>query len=124
MLEKRLGEVELEIYHIVCRLKEASVQEVVDEISRERQTAYTSVMTLMKNLSEKGYLGYKKIGKKFVYFPAVSPETLKISLLEKTLDKVFGGSVLDLVQSLVSSEKISREELGEIRQILNNLEEE
>ncbi|MCB0258922.1 MAG: BlaI/MecI/CopY family transcriptional regulator [Calditrichae bacterium] len=124
MLEKRLGEVELEIYHIVCRLEEASVQEVVDEISRERQTAYTSVMTLMKNLSEKGYLGYKKIGKKFIYFPAVNPESLKISLLEKTLDKVFGGSVLDLVQSLVNSEKIGREELAEIRQILNDLEEE
>ncbi|MCB0312988.1 MAG: BlaI/MecI/CopY family transcriptional regulator, partial [Calditrichaeota bacterium] len=100
------------------------VQEVVDEISRERQTAYTSVMTLMKNLSEKGYLGYKKIGKKFIYFPAVNPESLKISLLEKTLDKVFGGSVLDLVQSLVNSEKIGREELAEIRQILNDLEEE
>ena len=42
----RLGKVELEIYQIVVRLGTASVQDVVNEINRDRKTAYTSVMTL------------------------------------------------------------------------------
>ncbi len=124
MLEKRLGDVELEIYNIVCTLKEASVQEVVDEISKKRETAYTSVMTLMKNLAEKGFLDYKKSGKKYIYFPRIAPGDLRKNLLERTLERVFAGSALDLVQSLVKSEKVSREELTEIKKLLDDLDED
>jgi len=124
MLKKRLGDVELEIYNIVCSLKEAAVQEVVDEINKTRKTAYTSVMTTMKILADKGYLSYERIGKKFVYSPAVQPGELRRSLLERTLESVFNGSALDLVQSLVKSEKISKAELDEIRKMLNEMEDE
>ena len=123
MTIKRLGDIELEIFNIVCRLEEASVKDVVAEISRKRHTAYTSVMTLMKNLAEKGYLEFKQVGKKYVYYPAIQPTELRQNLLEITIDKVFGGSAVDLVQSLVKSEKISKQELGEIRKLLNEMEE-
>ncbi|MEL6824573.1 MAG: BlaI/MecI/CopY family transcriptional regulator, partial [Calditrichota bacterium] len=119
----RLGDVELEIYNIVCRRKEASVKEVADEINKTRKTAYTSVMTTMKILADKGYLSYERIGKKFVYSPAVQQGELRRSLLERTLESVFNGSALDLVQSLVKSEKISKTELDEIRKMLNEMED-
>ncbi|MGH1362189.1 MAG: BlaI/MecI/CopY family transcriptional regulator [Calditrichia bacterium] len=124
MSKKRLGDVELEIYNIVCRRKEASVQEVVDDISKNRKTAYTSVMTTMKILADKGYLAYKRVGKKFVYSPAIQPGELRRSLLERTLESVFAGSALDLVQSLVKSEKISKSELAEIKKMLNEMDDE
>lgn len=119
----RLGKVELEIFQIVVRLGTASVQEVVDEINKDRKTAYTSVMTLMKNLAEKGFLRFKKSGKKYLYRPKVSPAVLQQSLLERTLDRVFEGSAVDLVQSLVNSEKVSADELDQIRQLLDEMEE-
>ncbi len=124
MKKRNLGDVELEIYNIVCRLQEASVQQVVDEINKHRQTAYTSVMTMMKSLADKGYLGFRRAGKKFVYFPAVQPGELRQSLLQRTIDRVFDGSAIDLVQSLVKSEKISREDLDEIRKILNEMDDD
>lgn len=119
----RLGKVELEIYQIVVRLGTASVQEVVDEINRERKTAYTSVMTLMKNLADKGFLSFERSGKKYLYRPKVEPQALQQSLLEKTLDRVFEGSAVDLVQSLVNSERVSSDELDQIRKLLKEMEE-
>ena len=119
----RLGKVELEIYQIVVRLGTASVQDVVNEINRERKTAYTSVMTLMKNLADKGFLSFEKSGKKYLYRPKVAPEDLQQSLLERTLDRVFEGSAVDLVQSLVNSERVSTDELVQIRKLLDEMEE-
>jgi len=119
----RLGKVELEIYQIVVRLGTASVQDVVNEINRERKTAYTSVMTLMKNLADKGFLSFEKSGKKYLYRPKVAPEDLQQSLLERTLDRVFEGSAVDLVQSLVISERVSTDELDQIRKLLDEMEE-
>ncbi len=119
----RLGKVELEIYQIVCRLGVASVQAVVDEINLTRKAAYTSVMTLMKNLADKGFLTFEKSGKKYLYRPAVAPEDLQQTLLERTLDKVFAGSSVDLVQSLVNSERIGSDELKQIRKLLDDLED-
>jgi BlaI family penicillinase repressor len=119
----RLGKVELEIYQIVVRLGTASVQDVVNEINRDRKTAYTSVMTLMKNLADKGFLSFEKSGKKYLYRPKVAPEDLQQSLLERTLDRVFEGSAVDLVQSLVNSERVSTDELVQIRKLLDEMEE-
>lgn len=119
----RLGKVELEIYQVVVRLGTASVQDVVDEINRERKTAYTSVMTSMKNLADKGFLSFERSGKKYLYRPKVAPEDLQQSLLERTLDRVFEGSAVDLVQSLVNSERVSTDELDQIRKLLDEMEE-
>ena len=119
----RLGKVELEIFKIVCRLGTASVQDVMDEINRERKTAYTSVMTLMKNLADKGFLNFKRSGKKYLYKANIAPETLQQSLLERTLDRVFEGSSVDLVQSLVNTERISKDELSQIRKLLDEMDE-
>ncbi len=119
----RLGKVELEIFKIVCRLGTASVQDVMDEINKERKTAYTSVMTLMKNLADKGFLKFERSGKKYLYKPDVAPESLQQSLLERTLDRVFEGSSVDLVQSLVNSERISKDELSQIRRLLDEMDE-
>ena len=56
-----LGESEMEILHHVWDLGEATVSEVKERINEERKVAYTTVMTIMKNLYEKGYLQYRNL---------------------------------------------------------------
>ena len=77
----------------------------------------------MKNLADKEFLSFERSGKKYLYRAKVAPEDVQQSLLERTLDRVFEGSAVDLVQSLVNSERVSTDELDQIRKLLDEMEE-
>lgn len=64
-----LGETEMEVLHHVWELQNASVAEVHDRIRETRKVAYTTIMTVMKNLSNKGYLAFSKEGLTYVCYP-------------------------------------------------------
>jgi predicted transcriptional regulator len=120
-----LGKTELEVLQIVWELEEATVNEVRNRILEKRQVAYTTIMTVMKNLSDKGALKYRKEGSAYVYSATQKqdPEKVKSKLLNLTLDKVFNGSAADLVQTLVQNERLSKEELAEIKKMIDDMEE-
>ncbi len=119
-----LGESEMEILHHVWDLGEATVKDVQELILKERKVAYTTVMTIMKNLADKGYLKYRKDGVTYVYSAARDPENVQSSLMSKMIDKVFKGSTSALVQSLVKQENLSKEDLDEIKQMIDKMEDD
>lgn len=118
-----LGETEMEILHHVWELKEATVAEVQELILLERKVAYTTVMTIMKNLNDKGYLKYRKEGVTYVYSAAQNPENVQFNLVGKLIDKVFKGSPSALVQTLVKNENLSEKERAEIKKLIDGMEE-
>lgn len=119
-----LGETEMEILNHVWKLGEASVADVREEILKTREVAYTTVMTIMKNLYEKSYLKYRKMGMSYIYSAAVHPDEVRFSLINRLVDKVFHGSPKDLVQTLVQSENLSDKEREEIKRLIEKLEDE
>jgi predicted transcriptional regulator len=118
-----LGKTELEVLHIIWDLKEASVNDVHERILKKRKVAYTTIMTVMKNLSIKGVLQFRKQGRTYIYKATKNqdPEIVKKKLLHLTLDKVFNGSASQLIQTLVQSEDISKKELAEIKDLIDNI---
>lgn len=118
-----LGESEMEILHHVWEMGEATVAEVKERILENRKVAYTTVMTIMKNLADKGYLKYRKEGASYVYSPAQKPEDVQFDLINNMITKVFKGSTSALVQSLVKNEKISPDELDDLRNMVDGLED-
>ncbi len=113
------GETEMEILQVVWELGEASVADVHARLGGDR--AYTTVMTVMRNLADKGYLTFRKQGRMYVYRPAVPPEEFKSDLLKRLVDKVF-GSPLELVQTLVRQESLGPDELAELQRLIDKLE--
>lgn len=71
-VEKLLGELEGAIMEILWARSEATVREVVDELNRSRPLAYTTVLTVMGRLVEKGLLRQHKVGRAHLYRPAMS----------------------------------------------------
>lgn len=118
-----LGETEMEVLHHVWELKEASVADVRERILENRQVAYTTIMTVMKNLADKGYLKYRKQGISYIYSPAKQPDDVRLNLINRLVDKVFKGSPKDLVQALVKGENLSDDERREIKKMIDNLED-
>ena len=119
--KQRIGSVELEILNIVWEKGEATVQDVVDVIQTRRKTAYTSVMTMLRNLASKGYLKHRSEGRAYIYSAAISPESIKRDLLKDTVDNVFKGSSVELVQNLLESENLTPEEIDEIKRLIGDL---
>jgi len=119
-----LGETEMEVLQHVWALGRASVADVHARILGTRKLAYTTVMTVMKNLADKGYLAYEKEGLAYVYTPAQSAEQVRGSLVRGLVRKAFEGSPLALVQTLVRAEALSEDDLRELRRIVDALEDD
>jgi len=118
-----LGETEMEVLHHVWKLGEASVADVRERILENRKVAYTTIMTVMKNLADKGFLKYRKEGISYIYSAAIEPENVQYNLVDGIVDKVFHGSAKDLVQTLVKSEQLTDEERLEIKNMIKSLED-
>lgn len=118
-----LGETEMEILHHVWESGEATVAEIQEKILAERKIAYTTVMTIMKNLNDKGFLKYRKDGVTYVYSAAQEQENVQLNLVGKLIDKVFKGSSSALIQTLVKNENLSDEERAEIKKLIDGMEE-
>lgn len=119
-----LGETEMEVLQLVWELGEATVNDVRDRILEDRDVAYTTIMTVMKNLAEKGYLTYEKEGRTYVYEPARPAEEVRHSLLTELMGKVFEGSASALVQTLVQNEELTADERAQIQSLIEQMEEE
>jgi predicted transcriptional regulator len=119
-----LGESEMEILHHVWALGEATVAQVRERILKDRKVAYTTVMTIMMNLNDKGFLKYYKDGNTYVYSARIEPEEVQSNLVSGLIDKVFKGSTSALVQTLVKGENISEKELKELRDMIDNMEDQ
>lgn len=118
-----LGETEMEVLNHVWEMQEGTVKEVRARILEERDVAYTTIMTVMKNLADKGYLKYRKDGVTYVYSPAQKPDAVRFNLIKDLVKKVFQGSPKELVQTLVQNEELTDEERLEIKTLIDQMED-
>lgn len=117
-----LGESELELLQLVWETGPATVAEIHERILPVRKVAYTTVMSALRKLADKGYLQFEQEGNAYVYSTARPPHEVKHNLLSSILNKVFLGSPVELVASLVNHESLSAGELDEIKQLIAKLD--
>jgi BlaI family penicillinase repressor len=119
----RLNDVELAILRVIWNRKACTVREVHEALQAERDTGYTSTLKMMQVMCEKGLLKRDGTQRPQVYRPAIPQEQTQKKIVRDLVNTVFGGSARKLVMQAVQSHKISREELAEIRKLLDQLEE-
>lgn len=117
-----LGEAEMELLQLVWEMGSATVNDVHERVLQSREVAYTTTMTVLKKLADKGYLKIEKRGNAFVYSPHEKPETVQAGILGSIIEKVFGGSASALVQTLVKQETLSEDEHAKIKQLLSSMD--
>jgi len=115
---KTLTEQELEIMKVVWELQTATVREVYEILLRRRKIAYTTVMTMMNILEEKGYLKKRADDKAYLYRPTKAKAKVIRAMLQDFVNRVFNGSAQPLLVQLVKDRHLSGKDLEEIgRQI-------
>ena len=119
----RLGRIELEIMHVVWDKGRATVQEVKDALSVTHPAAYSTFLTMMRTLEQKGILKHDmhEDGRTYVYRPLVSREEVSTSMLQDIYHRVFRGSserLLDAAKTLFRTEEITPEEVQRLRRLI------
>ena len=113
---------ELEILEVLWTLGPSTVRGVHELLLKRRPMGYTGVLKLMQIMAEKGLVDRNEEQRAHVYKPRVPQQETRQTLLDHLVDRAFGGSAAQLVMQALSSKKASREELTEIRRILDEFE--
>ena len=108
---------ELDVMGVLWEVGSATVAEVRDALADE--LAYTTVLTVLRTLEEKGYVAHEEAGKAYRYRPLVGREAAGQSALKRLVRKVFRGSPELLLTQLVSDRGVGREELERMRELLD-----
>lgn len=115
---------ELEILQVLWDKGSATVRDVHEELSRFKESGYTTTLKLMQIMYEKGLVKRDDSSKTHVYRPNVSKEKTQQQMVGKMVDALFGGSASQLVMQALGSSQPSEKEIEEIQQLLNNLKKQ
>lgn len=96
----------------------ATVNDVHSALAAERKVAFNTVQTTMRILEDKGYLRHKAEGRAFRYHPVVGREQASTSAVKNLLQRFFGGAPGQLAINLIKNERLSREELAQLKRLI------
>lgn len=109
---------ELAVMSSLWKRGSASVSEVREDLTEE--LAYTSVLSALQTLEEKGYVRHEAEGRAYRYFPTIGADAAGGSALRRIRDSIYHGSAERMVAQLLTDRDLSREELQRLRTLLAN----
>ncbi|MBN1806323.1 MAG: BlaI/MecI/CopY family transcriptional regulator [Sedimentisphaerales bacterium] len=114
-----LGQLQRAVIEVVWELGEANVHQVRERLCRQKQLAYTTVLTAMQNLEKAGWLRHRKEGKSHIYLPTKTREQAGASSLKRFMKQVFDGDAMLMFQHLIRQSSLSDKDLQELHDIIN-----
>ena len=115
-------EVELSILRVLWDRGPSSVREVHDAMKGSRDTGYSTTLKMMQVMFDKGLLRRDESVRPQVYRAAQAAEQTQGQMVDDLIRKVFAGSARNLVLRAVQSERVTPDELKEIRKLLNQMD--
>jgi predicted transcriptional regulator len=109
---------ELEALKVLWQQGEATVREIYDCINTSGTLAYTTVLSLLQTMEQKGLAGHRKEGKTYKYFAKVKRESTFRSLAGGFLNRVFEGAVDEYLVHALQSRRPSLEELERLEELI------
>ena len=113
-----LTDLELQVMKAVWQRGQATVRDVYEDLAGQRKIAYTTVLTMMGILEQKGHLEKNAGERAYIYRPARPQKQVIGRLVEDFVNRVFSGSAKPLLVHLAESRNIAPEDLDEIMRLL------
>jgi predicted transcriptional regulator len=117
-------EAELAILQVLWERGPSTVRDVTEALQEQRGTGYTTILKLMQIMTEKGLVVRDESKWSHVYEAAVPAQQTQRQLVRDLLDRAFRGSAQQLVVQALSAKRATRQELAEIRRMIDELERE
>jgi predicted transcriptional regulator len=114
---------ELAIMKEIWRLDKATVRDVYEALREKRTIAYTTVMTMMKILEDKGYLKKAMADRAYVYRPARPRQQVVGAMVRDFVDRVFDGAAGGLLLHLARDGRLSKSEREHITRLMRDADD-
>ena len=121
--KKQLTKAETQVMNILWSLPEQQgfIQDIIDRYP-EPKPAYTTILTFMKILTDKGFVKPERVGKANRFSPLVSKDDYTYSFISDVTDTFFDGSFTSLVSFFAKKEQYTDEELAELKELMTKIE--
>ena len=114
---------ELAIMKVVWDLETTTVRDVYERLRARRPVAYTTVLTMMKILEQKGYVTKERADRAFVYRPARPRQQVLGGMVREFVDRVFDGAPGDLLVHLAKDNKLTDKQRRIVKQLIEEIDE-
>ena len=114
----RLGDLQLKIMTILWERGEATVSVVHEALGGTSAFAYTTVATMLRKMEGRGLVDHRGEGRSFIYRAKVAEEAVSRDMSDHLVDRLFGGSLTEVVNHLLSTREVSREELKDLERLI------
>lgn len=115
---KHPTELELELLKLLWEGQPLSGRQLRDQLAATRELSYTSVMTMLGIMEEKGYVRRKKSNANYLYSARISQQAASRGMLRDIVDRVFGGSAATAMIHLLETSDVDAEELRQLKQLI------
>ena len=121
--KKQLTKAETQVMNILWSLPEQQgfIQDIIDRYP-EPKPAYTTILTFMKILTDKGFVKPERVGKANRFSPLVSKDDYTYSFISDVKDTFFDGSFTSLVSFFAKKEQYTDEKLAELKELMTKIE--
>jgi predicted transcriptional regulator len=121
--EYELGEAELVVLRVLWEGGAQTVREVMTRLhERGRKVAYTTVLTFLTRLEQKGYVSSNKEDTAYVYRSKVTRESVTRSRVRALLEQLYDGAAGPMVLQLIENERLSSDEIAKLRKLIDDLD--
>ena len=114
----RLGDLQLKIMKVLWQRGECMVSDVYADISKERDLAYTTIATMLRKMEARELVSHRADGRTFIYRAAIDEHAVTSNMSDHLIDRLFEGSLSDLVCHLLETREVSRGELAKIEKVI------
>lgn len=122
-MKKQLTGLQAKIMKVLWDRGEASVVQVMDALTYEKDLARTTVATIIGRLEKYGYIARRRDGQTNIYYPLLSRADARQSMVFELVDSVFSGDRGQLVSHLLSDEEFSKEDIERVKEMILRHEE-
>ncbi len=120
----RLGRLQRAVVEVVWEVGEATVRQVWERLSPDKEVSYTTILAAMQRLEKSGWLRHRAEGKSNVYLPTRTREQAGASSVRTFVQGMFGGSALLMFRHLVEEGELSDPELQELQRLIDKKRKE
>jgi len=120
MNESKPSDLEMQILSVLWDMGPCTARDVLEAMPDGKKRAYTSVLSVMQVMEKKGLLTHSHKGNSYIYKACKSKEAILRPFMKQLVNHVFGGSRMNLVQSLLGNAKLSDEELAGLEKLLDD----
>ncbi|GIO07725.1 beta-lactamase repressor [Brevibacillus reuszeri] len=118
----RISDSEWEIMKVIWAKSPATAADVIHALRDNKSWKEKTIKTLISRLLQKGILTYEQVNRVYYYTPTISEEECKRTERESFLQRVYGGALKPMLVHFLQEEKLSSQEIAELKKILTDKE--